>query len=108
MAHSISDFDKVSLEKYYNELILFNRKGMQPISKGMARELYPGLLFLNSAVSHIHQEKSSCIVTTDKGKTFRAKKVMISIPTPLYKMIAFSPALSDAKTKLAASTKLGY
>ena len=39
----------------------------------------------------IHPEKSSCIVTTEKRNKFRAKKVVISISTPLYKMINFSP-----------------
>jgi monoamine oxidase len=83
-------------------------KGMQSISKGMASELCPGSLFQDSAVSHIHQENSSSIVTTEKGRRFRAKKVIISVPTPLYKMIDFSPALPQAKATLASSTTLGY
>ncbi|PMD26259.1 hypothetical protein NA56DRAFT_668131 [Hyaloscypha hepaticicola] len=54
------------------------------ISKGTAGELYPGSLFLHT------------------------KKFIISVPTLLYKMIDFSPALPKAKTTLTASIKLGY
>ena len=83
-------------------------KGMQSISKGMASELYPGSLFPDSAVSQIRQEDSSCLVVTDKGHRFRAKKDVISVPMPLYKMIDFSHSLPKAKTALAASATLGY
>lgn len=91
-------------------MILIIFKGMQSISKGMAGDLQPGSLFLNSPVSHIHQEKnpSTCVVTTQRGKQLRAKKVIISIPTPLYRTIKFSPALPKAKMTLADSTTLGY
>lgn len=82
---------------------------MQSISKGMAGELRPGSLFLDSPVCNVHHEHdSSCIVTTRKEKKFRAKKVIISIPTPLYRTINFTPALPKAKMTLADSTTLGY
>ncbi|CZR67640.1 related to amine oxidase [Phialocephala subalpina] len=72
-------------------------------------ELRSGLLLLESPVSHIHREhNSTCIVTTQKGDKFREKKVIISIPTPLYRTINFTPALPRAKITLADSTTLGY
>jgi monoamine oxidase len=43
-----------------------------------------------------------------RGKSFRAIKVIISIPAPLYRTIKFSPPLPEYKTTLADSTTLGY
>jgi monoamine oxidase len=40
-------------------------------------------------------------------KVFTARKLIISIPTPLYKDISFSPALPDRKWTASNSTKLG-
>ncbi|KAE9365980.1 FAD/NAD(P)-binding domain-containing protein [Stipitochalara longipes BDJ] len=85
------------------------REGMQSISKGMARDLQPGSLFLQSPVSQIqHGNSSTCTVITQKGQRFCAKKIIISIPTPLCRTIKFSPALPNAKMTLADSTTLGY
>jgi monoamine oxidase len=81
---------------------------MQSISKGMAGDLHPESLFLDSPVSEINEENDHSTVTTQKGKVFRAKKVIISIPTPLYRTIKLSPPLPEAKTTLADSTTLGY
>jgi monoamine oxidase len=105
-----SAFGKVGLQtKCSNHLVLIFLKGMQSISKGMAGDLQPGSLFLDCPVSHIHEEDdSTCIVTTQKGREFKARKVIISIPTPIYRTIRFSPALPKAKMTLADSTTLGY
>jgi len=82
---------------------------MQSIFRGMAGDLQPGSLLLESPVSHIqHENSSTCTVTTQKGKMFRAKKIIISIPTPPYRTIKFSLALPKAKMTLADSTTLGY
>lgn len=40
-------------------------------------------------------------------KVFTARKLIISIPTPLYKDITFSPALPERKWTASTSTKLG-
>jgi len=82
---------------------------MQSISKGMAGGLPPGSLHLESPVSHVQQEDSSTsTVVTQRGKQFHTKKIIISIPTPLYRTIKFSPPLPKAKMTLADSTTLGY
>jgi monoamine oxidase len=39
---------------------------------------------------------------------FRAKKVIVSVPTPLYAHIAFSPPLPAAKSAAATSSFLGH
>lgn len=40
--------------------------------------------------------------------SFRAKRVIVSVPTPTYHEISFSPPLSPAKLKLSQSTLHGY
>lgn len=47
------------------------------------------------------------IVTTRNGTKFKAKKVVIAVPTNTYTKINFSPPLPRAKRILASSTKPG-
>ncbi|OKL56193.1 hypothetical protein UA08_08447 [Talaromyces atroroseus] len=54
--------------------------------------------------SHLNQ----ATVTTKDGRRIRCKRVIVSVPTPLYKEIAFSPPLPADKLKLASSTTLGW
>lgn len=83
--------------------------GMQSISKAMAAELEQDSLFLSSPVTAVTQlSPSKNTVTTSTGLQFHAKKVIISIPTPLYRTIFFSPPLPASKATLADSTVLGY
>ncbi|KAE8446359.1 hypothetical protein EG329_012108 [Mollisiaceae sp. DMI_Dod_QoI] len=85
------------------------REGMQSISKAMAKDLTPGTLFLNSPVTSIHQDSpTQNTITTQSGLQFHAKKVIISIPTPLYRTITFTPPLPTSKSTLVNSTTLGY
>jgi monoamine oxidase len=46
-------------------------------------------------------------VTTSSGRLFRAKKVILAIPTNTYKNITFSPSLPCKKEKLVSRTKPG-
>jgi monoamine oxidase len=62
---------------------------------------------LNSPVRLIRQDGASVYVTSGRGD-FKCRKVIVSVPTPLYKEITFEPALPEAKTKLSSSTILGY
>ena len=65
--------------------------------------------FLEAPVSSIYQEdKTVCLITTQNGLVFRAEKVVVSIPTPLYRTIIFSLPLPESKASLADSTVLGY
>jgi monoamine oxidase len=82
---------------------------MQSISKAMAAELKANYLFLSSPVTAITQlSPLKNTITTSTGLQFQAKKVIISIPTPLYRTITFSPPLPASKATLADSTVLGY
>ena len=82
--------------------------GSQPYSEGLAGLLTPGSVLLSTPVSSIRQTGKACTVTTASNLTLRAKKVVVSIPTPLYRDISFSPPLSGAKLALSSATRLGY
>ncbi len=49
----------------------------------------------------------SCLVETLSGGFFRCRKVLLSIPTPLYRHITFEPPLPPAKQEIVGATHLG-
>lgn len=81
--------------------------GTQSLSIGLAKLLKPGSVILNSPVRLIRQDGASVYVSSGRGD-FRCRKVVVSVPTPLYKEITFEPTLPEAKAKLSSSTVLGY
>ncbi|KAI0885021.1 putative amine oxidase [Annulohypoxylon maeteangense] len=85
------------------------RRGMQAIAEGLASELTLGSLHLNTAVKSIEQKDDGLYeVNSAAGAVFTAKHVVVSIPTPLYKTIEFTPALPESKRNLGENTTLGY
>ncbi|OWT42914.1 flavin-containing amine protein [Pochonia chlamydosporia 170] len=71
----------------------------------------PGSILLSSPVASVRQiggTRGEVVVTTRNNLTFRAKKTIISVPTPLYRDITFNPPLSGAKLELSNNTRLGY
>jgi len=82
-------------------------KGTQSLSIGLAKLLKPGTVILNSPVRHVRQDSTGVYVSSGRGD-FNCRKVIISLPTPLYKEITFEPPLSEAKRKFSSSTVLGY
>lgn len=82
--------------------------GNQTFSKRLAAQLHPGSVKLSTPVTSICQNRQGCTVTTDDGKKFQAEKVIVSVPTALYKLLKFDPPLPAAKQELSESTKLGY
>lgn len=82
------------------------RQGTQSFARGLASELVPGSLSLLSPVRCIEQNDGIVHVLSARG-TYTASRVIVSVPTPMYREISFSPALPAAKTQLANSTKLG-
>lgn len=81
--------------------------GNQTISIRLAANLRPNSVHLNSPVNRITQTADGALVETVSRSVFRARKVLISIPTPLYKHIRFSPPLPAEKQELIGSTHLG-
>lgn len=84
------------------------RKGTQSFSVKIAESMTPGSVILESPVSRIFQNSSGAAVTTEHGITYYCKKVIVSIPTPSYKHIRFSPPLPVDKVKYSSDATLGY
>ncbi|KAK4937076.1 hypothetical protein LTR10_022199 [Elasticomyces elasticus] len=87
---------------------LRSKTGSQPYSEGLAAALTPGSVILSSPVASIKQNAAGVVVSTTNNLVFRGKKVIVSVPTPLYRDLGFSPPLSGAKLALSSSTRLGY
>lgn len=82
--------------------------GMQSISHALASSLKLGSVLLNTPVQGIKQLGfNQCLVTTAGGATFRCRRVIVSVPTPLYCRIIFSPPLPTDKKVYSESTFLG-
>jgi monoamine oxidase len=85
------------------------REGTMAFSERMARKLKSGSVKLNSPVAAVTQKPGGVVsVTTKGGQTYQARKVIVSIPTPVYKTIAFQPALPPSKTAVTNRTRYGF
>nr|POE96405.1 putative flavin-containing monoamine oxidase a [Quercus suber] len=82
------------------------KQGTQSLARGLASELSPGSLSLLSPVRAIEQQDGLVRVVSARG-TYTAARVIVSVPTPLYNEISFSPALPAEKVQLAGATRLG-
>ncbi|KAF7190535.1 putative flavin-containing monoamine oxidase A [Pseudocercospora fuligena] len=82
------------------------KKGTQSFSKGLAGELPEDAIVFMSPVRKIEQIAGAVRVTSARG-VFEASRVVVSVPTPLYKEIAWSPPLPSDKLEMAGSTMLG-
>ncbi|CAI7666862.1 unnamed protein product [Penicillium palitans] len=87
------------------------RKGTQSVANNLAKLLPAGSIHLSSPVKAVSDNGTKVQVTVasplSTEKVFTARKLIISIPTPLYKDITFSPALPERKWTASTSTKLG-
>lgn len=83
------------------------KTGSQSVAKGIAALLPATSLRLSTPVSSIEDHQTHVVVTSKTGETFKAKKVVVSLPTPLYKDIQFSPPLPAAKEQITSQTFLG-
>ncbi|KAL2414782.1 Amine oxidase [flavin-containing] B [Exophiala dermatitidis] len=88
------------------------RQGVGAFADGIAQRLPSGSIRLNSPVTSISQNRSDGSVSvTMKGssaQTYHARKVIITVPTPVYKTIQFDPPLPDAKTAVVNRTRYGF
>ncbi|KAL7945564.1 hypothetical protein V8C42DRAFT_59986 [Trichoderma barbatum] len=82
--------------------------GTQSIAKGIANLVGHKNIHLSSPVASIMDSKSHATVTTTNGKSFKAKKIIVSIPSTMYKELNFSPALPAAVQQVTNSTRLGH
>jgi monoamine oxidase len=81
-------------------------EGTQSFSRGLAGELTPGTLMLQSPVRLVEQRPGGVRVVSSRG-IVDASRVIVSVPTPLYKEITFDPPLPADKLAMAQTTKLG-
>ncbi|RGP80885.1 hypothetical protein FLONG3_1033 [Fusarium longipes] len=88
---------------------LRNRQGNQTFSIRLAAKLPKTAVRLRSPVKTIRQGSDGVIIeTANPRQNFRAKRVVISVPTCLYSSLVFDPPLPPAKKTLSDSTALGY
>jgi monoamine oxidase len=80
--------------------------GTQSFSKCLAERLEPGSLILSSSVRSIQQTAEGVNVTSEQGD-YQCQRVIVSVPTPIYKEISFDPPLPKAKLELSRKTILG-
>lgn len=86
---------------------LTEAKGTQTFSSCMANELPNNSIQLSSPVSKIKQMDDGVLVEAARGN-YKCKRVIVSVPTTLYKEIQFQPPLPHAKEQYAKNTILGY
>ncbi|KAJ9130767.1 Amine oxidase [Pleurostoma richardsiae] len=88
------------------------RQGTQSFSKGLAAAMTSGSVLLSAPVRKIsqfaHGSVMPCAVTTKDGTSILCRKVIVSVPTPLYSDIEFAPTLPDSKAQLVSKTSLGF
>lgn len=77
------------------------------MSLGLADLLHPDSVILNSPVRRITQSPDGIFVSAGRGN-FKCKRVIVSVPTVLYKEIAFDPPLPTAKAELGKNNIHGY
>jgi monoamine oxidase len=67
----------------------------------------PDSVFTSTPVVSISQSNDTVLVTTENDQIFRARKVIMSIPTNMYSEIKFSPPLPCNQSKIIYNTKPG-
>ncbi|KAL6693530.1 hypothetical protein J3F84DRAFT_401430 [Trichoderma pleuroticola] len=84
------------------------KTGTSSIVDALANTLPAGSVMLQSPVDSISQyAKNEVHVTTSSGTTYKAKRVVIAIPTNTYTNIRFTPPLPPTKKALVTRTKPG-
>ncbi|KFA81917.1 hypothetical protein S40288_06895 [Stachybotrys chartarum IBT 40288] len=113
-AHYFLDYVKsgqglvsLSSEGEFGAQSLKIKQGTTSIATNLAGSLTLGSVRVDTPVSSVTQHNDTVLVTAETGETFRAKKVIIAIPTNTYSDVTFSPALPCDKTALASQTKPG-
>jgi monoamine oxidase len=86
------------------------KDGVSAFSEGLVQRLAPGTLKLNSPVRSVMAipESRWTQVTTSTGvksQSYLAKRIIMAIPSPVYRTIIFSPPLSPAKRAYVDATR---
>ena len=83
--------------------------GTSQFAQHMSSQLNPASLHLGRAVTAISQkvDGNALVKVTATDETFEARSVIVTVPTPVYKMIEFDPPLSASKTLVVNQTRYG-
>lgn len=81
--------------------------GAQSIARGLAHLIGWDDIHLASPVDSIHDHGSHVSVLTRKGRSFQAKKGILSVPSTMYKEFNINPTLPPAVREVTNSTVLG-
>jgi len=87
------------------------KEGTSAFAEGLARKLKPQSIMLSCPVVSVTQNTDGTVSVSTRGcnaNTYQARKVIISIPTPVYKTIKFTPPLPTAKTAVVNRTRYGF
>ncbi|RAL10963.1 flavin monoamine oxidase family protein [Aspergillus homomorphus CBS 101889] len=81
--------------------------GSQTIANRLADLIGTSKIHLSTPVATIDDHSSHVTVTSTKGQTFTARKVILSIPSTMYKELNISPRLPAAVQEVTNGTVLG-
>src|SRR5699024_5995333 len=81
--------------------------GAQSIARELATLIGTDRIHLSSPVDSINDFRTHISVITRDGRTFPARKCILSIPSTMYKELSINPALPDAVREVTDSTVLG-
>lgn len=84
------------------------RQGTQLFAKGLASNLPDGAIHLSTPVHAVEQLGKQQVSVRTSNATFSARKVITTVPSPVLKMIAFSPPLPEKKLAWVHSVNYGY
>lgn len=84
------------------------REGTQAFAKGLAQTLPPGSIKLSTPVLAVHQPPGQPVQIQTSTGTIFCRRVIVSVPAPVYRTIDFQPALPPAKKLLSESFNYGY
>ncbi|KGO75225.1 YjgF/Yer057p/UK114 family [Penicillium italicum] len=84
------------------------RQGTQHFSLGLASSLPENTVRLSSPVHSVIQNADKSVKVQAGGVVYDARKVIITVPSPAMKTIAFYPKLPPAKQAWIDSTTYGY
>lgn len=89
------------------------REGISSFPEGLAARLTPGTIRLESPVTAVQTSPDGKVVrvtVNENGspRIYTARRVIVSIPTPVYRTIKFNPPLSTRKAAYIRSTRYSY
>ncbi|KAI9373626.1 hypothetical protein BJX61DRAFT_552118 [Aspergillus egyptiacus] len=81
--------------------------GSQSLATGLANLVGASNIHLSSPVASITDHGTHLSVTTTTGKTFTARKAILSIPSTMYKELTIHPSLPQPLQEVTNATVLG-